>query len=231
MTSADINPGSAMSSMRLWQLISPALPIGAYAYSQGLEYAVDTGWVNNEEQASEWILGQLNHNLAQLDAPVFLRLYEAWQQNDIEQVNYWNRFILASREAAELYQEDCNLGRALNRVLQGLEIRMPELSGHENDIAFVTCLAFACHTWKIDRVEAVQGLLWSWCENQVAAAIKIIPLGQTSGQKIMSAAIDVIAVAVNKAMQCEDEEIGMLSPGVAMASALHETQYSRLFRS
>lgn len=222
---------TAMSSMRLWQLISPALPIGAYAYSQGLEYAVDTGWINNEQQASEWILGQLNHNLAQLDAPVFLRLYEAWQQNDIEAVSYWNQFILASREAAELYQEDCNLGQALNRVLQGLEIKMPALPQQQSEIAFVTCLAFACHTWHIDKVEAVQGLLWSWCENQVAAAIKIIPLGQTSGQKIMSAAIEVIAAAVNKAIHCEDEEIGMLAPAVAIASALHETQYSRLFRS
>ncbi len=231
MKTAVINPTTAMSSMRLWQLISPALPIGAYAYSQGLEYAVDCGWINNEQQAAEWILGQLNHNLAQLDAPVFLRLHDAWQQNDIDAVNYWNRFILASREAAELYQEDCNLGQALNRVLQGLDIKMPALPQQQTEIAFVTCLAFACHIWKIDKMDAAQGLLWSWCENQVAAAIKIIPLGQTSGQKIMSAAIEVITSALNKAMQCDDEEIGMLAPAVAMASALHETQYSRLFRS
>lgn len=231
MNDVEHNPNRAMSSMRLWQLISPALPIGAYAYSQGLEYAVDCGWIDTEPQAAEWILGQLSHNLAQLDAPVFLRLYDAWQQNDIEAVSYWNRFILASREAAELYQEDCNLGQAINRVLQGLEINMPALHEKQTEIAFVTCLAFACHTWQIDKVDAVQGLLWSWCENQVAAAIKIIPLGQTSGQKIISAAIEVIATAVNKAQQCEDEEIGMLAPAVAIASALHETQYSRLFRS
>lgn len=225
------DPSSAIASMRLWQLISPALPIGAYAYSQGLEYAVDSGWINTEQQAAEWMLGQLNHNLAQLDAPVFLRLYDAWQINDLETVSYWNQYILASREAAELYQEDCNLGQALNRVLQGLEINMPTLPQQQNDIAFVTCLAFACHAWQIDKGQAVQGLLWSWCENQVAAAIKIIPLGQTSGQKIMSEAIEVIAAAVNKALHCEDEEIGMLAPAVAIASALHETQYSRLFRS
>ncbi len=231
MKSAVINPATAISSMRLWQLISPALPIGAYAYSQGLEYAVDCGWINNEQQAADWILGQLNHNLAQLDAPVFLRLHDAWQQNDIDAVSYWNRFILASREAAELYQEDCNLGQALNRVLQGLDIKLPELPQQQTEIAFVTCLAFACQTWQIEKLEAAQGLLWSWCENQVAAAIKIIPLGQTSGQKIMSAAIEVITSAVTKAMQCEDEDIGMLAPAVAMASALHETQYSRLFRS
>jgi len=231
MKSTVTNPSSAISSMRLWQLISPALPIGAYAYSQGLEYAVDSGWINTEQQASKWILGQLGHNLAQLDAPEFLRLYDAWAQNDIETVSYWNQYILASREAAELYQEDCNLGQALNRVLQGLDIKMPALPQQQTDIAFVTCLAFACHTWHIDKLEAVQGLLWSWCENQVAAAIKIIPLGQTSGQKIMSEAIEVIAAAVNKAMHCEDEQIGMLAPAVAIASALHETQYSRLFRS
>lgn len=216
------------SSLRLWQLISPTLPIGAYSYSQGLEYAVDELWINDEASVAEWILGQLTHNLSQLDVPVFLRLYDAWQQNNLQQVNEWNQLILALREASELRQEDVSLGAALIKVLDGLEIVMPEV---ENDIAFVTSFSFACQYWSIDKMEAVHGLLWSWCENQVAAAIKIVPLGQTSGQRIMSQAIDVILQAIEKGQLCEDDDIGVLAPGLAMASALHETQYSRLFRS
>ena len=217
------------SSIRLWQLISPTLPIGAYSYSQGLEYAVEREWVDSEKTASEWILGQINNNLSMLDVPVFLRLIEAWQSEQLDKVEYWNEIILALREAAELRQEDCNLGAATVKVLTGLDVSMPALENE--DLAFVTVFSFACHYWSIDKLEAVHGLLWSWCENQVAAAIKLVPLGQTSGQRIMSEAIEVIAQSVKKAQQCTDEEIGLLAPGLAIASALHETQYTRLFRS
>ena len=217
------------SSIRLWQLISPTLPIGAYSYSQGLEYAVEREWVDCEKSASEWILGQINNNLSMLDVPIFLRMIDAWQSGKLEKVEYWNEIILALREASELRQEDCNLGAATVKVMTGLEVNMPKLE-NEN-LAFVTVFSFACHYWSIDKLEAVRGLLWSWCENQVAAAIKLVPLGQTSGQRIMSDAIDVIAQSVKKAQQCKDENIGLLAPGLAIASALHETQYTRLFRS
>jgi len=221
------------SSIRLWQLISPTLPIGAYAYSQGLEYAVEVEWIKDEQTAEQWIIGQIKNNLSQLDVPVFLRMYEAWEKNDIQQVRYWNEIILALREAAELRQEDCNLGNALIKVMNGLDVTMPSLTDivDDEDIAFVTSFSFACQYWSIDKIEAVHGLLWSWCENQVAAAIKVIPLGQTSGQRIMSHAIEAISTAIEKGTGCTDEEIGLLAPGLAIASALHETQYSRLFRS
>jgi len=217
------------SSIRLWQLISPTLPIGAYSYSQGLEYAIERDWVNSEKTASDWILGQINNNLSMLDVPVFLRLIDAWKNGHIDKVEYWNEIILALREASELRQEDCNLGAATVKVLTGLDVRMPALE--KEDMAFVTVFSFACHYWSIDKMEAVHGLLWSWCENQVAAAIKLVPLGQTSGQRIMSEAIEIIMQSIIKAQQCTDEEIGLLAPGLAIASALHETQYTRLFRS
>jgi len=217
------------SSIRLWQLISPTLPVGTFCYSQALEYAVETGWVNDETTAAEWILGQIKNNLSQLDVPVFLRLYDAWQNDDRETVRYWNDVILASREAAELFVEDCTLGRAMTRLLSGLDVSLPELE--TDNIAFVTAFSFACQHWSIDRLEAAHGLLWSWCENQVAAAIKLVPLGQTSGQRILSLAIDSISLSIENGRLCEDENIGLSAPGLAIASALHETQYSRLFRS
>jgi urease accessory protein len=217
------------SSIRLWQLISPTLPVGTFCYSQALEYAVETGWLIDENTAAEWILGQIKNNLSQLDVPVFFRLYDAWQSDDREAVCYWNDVILASREAAELFAEDCTLGRAMKRLLDGLDVSLPELE--TENIAFVTAFSFACQHWSIDRLEAAHGLLWSWCENQVAAAIKLVPLGQTSGQRILSLAIDAIALAIENGRLCGDENIGLSAPGLAIASALHETQYSRLFRS
>lgn len=217
------------SSIRLWQLISPTLPIGTFCYSQGMEFAVEAGWVHDEATASEWILGQVKNNLSLLDVPVFLRMYAAWQHDDITTIKHWNEVILALREAAELYNEDCTLGGAMIRLLDGLDVSLPEIE--TDNIAFVTTFSFACQYWSIDRLEAVHGLLWSWCENQVAAAIKLVPLGQTSGQRIMSTAIDSVSSSVEKGLLCADEDIGLSAPGLAIASALHETQYSRLFRS
>ena len=217
------------SAMRLWQLISPTLPVGAYAYSAGLEYAVEAGWVSDQGSAGDWILGQARNSLSQLDVPVFLRLYEAWQAQQYDRVEYWNSLLQALRESAELRQEDRHLGAALHKVLKGLDVSMPA-TGLDH-ASFVTVFAFACQHWHIDRREAARGLLWSWCENQVAAAIKLVPLGQTAGQAIMSQAIAAVEQGIEKSLSCDDADIGLLAPGLAIASALHETQYTRLFRS
>ena len=222
-------PTFSPSSIRLWQLISPTLPVGTFCYSQGMEYAVEAGWVDDEQAASEWVLGQIRNNLSRLDVPVFFRLYDSWQSGQLETVRHWNEVTLALRETAELYEQDRTLGLAMIRLLDGLDVRFPELE--TENIAFITAFSFACNHWSIDKLEAVHGLLWSWCENQVAAAVKLVPLGQTSGQRILSNAIESITVSIENGMSCVDEEIGLSAPGLAIASALHETQYSRLFRS
>lgn len=219
----------AESQLRLWQLISPTLPIGSFAYSQGLEYAVDSGWIKDEQQTYEWIRGQVNNTLSSLDIPVMQRVYEAWSNENYEDVIYWNQWILAARESRELYDEDLQLGLALNRLLKGLDITLPVTE--DIDWAYSTLFSYAAMKWQIPFVEAANGFLWAWCENQVAAAIKLVPLGQTSGQKVLSKILKDIPKAIEKSLTLNEEEIGMLAPGVSIASALHETQYSRLFRS
>jgi urease accessory protein len=218
-----------VNTLRLWQLISPTLPIGAYAYSTGLEYAVEAGWVKDEESARNWLLGQLRNSFPALDIPLFFRMYIAWNNNDANAVQLWNQQLLAMRESAELRQEDLALGAALLRVLPGLNITPPARA--HNKMTYCCVFAFAAQNIGVEKKQAAQGLLWSWCENQVAAMMKLMPLGQSSGQRILSAAIPLVATAVEQGMHCEDENVGVLMPGLAIASALHETQYSRLFRS
>jgi urease accessory protein len=215
--------------MRLWQLISPTLPIGAYAWSTGMEYAVDAGWVTDEDMAANWIHGQLRNSFPNMDIPVFFRLYDAWAKQDQAAVALWNQTLLAMRESSELRNEDLALGASLLRVLPVLNITLPEIN--LPNMTYCAVFAFASQRSDIEQMQAAQGLLWSWCENQVAAAVKLVPLGQSSGQRILTAAIPFIEEAVERAMICTDDEIGMLMPGLAIASALHETQYSRLFRS
>ncbi|MGD8926462.1 MAG: urease accessory protein UreF [Thioalkalispiraceae bacterium] len=225
------NHSSSFSMLRLWQLISPALPVGAYAYSQGLEYAIDANWVTNKREVQEWIKGQLCHNLAHLDIPVLRNLYSAWQADDLNEVEEWAQFLVASREASELLAEDLHLGRALATLLHELGVPSAESFKFSDTACFAVLLSLAAVHWQITVADIASGYLWSWSENQVAAAIKLVPLGQTDGQKILSAVSKVIPDSVATGLALANEEIGMLAPGVAMASALHETQYSRLFRS
>ena len=222
---------NSLAQLRLWQLISPALPIGAFAYSQGLEYAVECGWVSDEEQAYQWISGIAEHSLATMDLPVMIRIFRAWQGDTPSEIEQWSDFLLASRESKEIQIEDQNIGKALATLLTELEISEAAPWRFSDRTNFPVMFTLAASKWSVSIDDALMGYLWAWCENQVAAAIKVVPLGQTSGQRLLSRLIGQIPAWCDSAQQVADEDIGMLCPGLGIASALHETQYSRMFRS
>jgi urease accessory protein len=221
---------SDTAQLQLWRLISPLLPIGAYAYSTGLEAAVETGWVRDEASAYEWIHGIFGHAYAHADVPIFARCYSAWQAQDMPTVQHWNALLLAMRESRELRLEDEQLGAALLKIL--LEQAVPyaaQLQAQSN--SFASVFALACTHFYIPLTLAAPAMAFAWCENQVSAALKLIPLGQTAGQRLISRLLETIPAHVAQGMALADEAIGMVTPGLAMASARHETQYSRMFRS
>jgi len=220
-----------LARLKLLQLVSPALPVGAYAYSQGLEYAVECGWINDAASASRWINGVLAEGIGRLDLPVLLRLMRVIKNADSEQLDYWNDFLLASRETQELLLEDTQLGAALRRLLKNLQISNLALLSEIKQLSFCTAFAAAGIEAQISEQALLEGFAYSWLENQVQAATKIIPLGQTDGQKLMVEAMPTILTAVMSAQQITDSDIGNSLTGVAMASSWHETQYTRLFRS
>jgi urease accessory protein len=222
-------PSSATARLRLLQLASPALPIGAYAYSQGLEQAVHLGWVHDEVSAAAWILGLLEQGLANLDAPVLLRLIAAWRAD--ADVARWNDFLFASRASAELRAEDQRLGSALARLLASLDL--PEASPWiaAPHVTHLTMFALAAARWQINAADAAAGYLFSWVENQVGAATRLVPLGQTAAQRILSRATALIPATVAHAAAVADDDLGFAAPAQSIAAALHETLYSRIFRS
>jgi urease accessory protein len=220
-----------LASLRLWQLISPALPVGAYAYSGGLESALHAEWLRDARDVEQWITGLLQHTLCRLDIPVLQRCYQAWTKADADQIQYWSGFILAAREASELRAEDLQLGRALATLLSDLDIPEAQALRLSDSAPFVCLLALAGVKWRVPVEQLAAGWLWSWSENQVAAAIKLMPLGQTAGQKMLLQIAQVIPDAVATGLALHDDDIGAMAPGLGIASALHETQYSRLFRS
>ncbi|MFK8042292.1 urease accessory protein UreF [Congregibacter sp.] len=217
-----------LSQLHLLHLSSPALPIGAYAYSQGLEYAIEAGWLEDEE-LSNWLSDGLMLGVAQLDLPILLRAINALDARDLSALSHWNDRILASRETAELLLEDQQIGAALWRLLETLDTTaLPAITQRP---AYAVAFAIACHQWQIDEDAAVQGYAYSWLENQVTAATKLVPLGQTAAQRLLLKLLKLIPEACTHARTVEDHELGLSLPGLAMASCRHERQHTRLFRS
>jgi urease accessory protein len=207
------------------------LPLGAYAYSHGLEAAVQQGWIDDEASAGDWIAGVMKTSLGAVDVPILTRLYSAWQQTDQTQILYWNQRLGAFRESGELSAEDRHFGRALARLVRDLGVIAATPWANRGDTAFATIFALSAVAWHIPLRDMAQGYLWAWAENQVTAGMRLVPLGQTGAQRILVRLMDIIPVVVESSMQLAEEEIGQCTPGLAIASAHHELQYSRLFRS
>lgn len=220
-----------LSLIRLLQLVSPGLPIGMYSYSQGLERAVDDGWVSDANQAADWLRGILANALSRIDAPLLARLYDAWSENDSAAVTHWSQTLAACRETAELRAEDRQTGQALARLLLKLDIAEAEAWQRHPDATLATLFSLAAARWQIDKTDAMAGYLWGWLENQVLCAVKLVPLGQVAGQRLLKDLAGDLPNLVQYALNLADGDIGGSCFGLALASSRHEMQYSRLFRS
>lgn len=211
-----------MNLAKLLQLASPALPVGAYSYSGGLEAAIEAGVVGDSAGAARWIGAVMETSLARMEAPILLRMMQPGAD-----IGRWNGIFLASRETAELRAETVQMGYSLYRLLPELGVETLAL----DEPAFPAAYAQAVRAWGIAPREALVAYLWSWAENQVMAALKAVPLGQTDGQKILLAIGERLDAVADEAEAMADDDIGSFAPALAILSAQHETQYSRLFRS
>lgn len=215
--------------IRLLHLASPALPIGGFHFSQGLEYAVERRWVQDESSAADWIEGLAQRAVGQLDLPILMRLHDAWIAGDAERAEVWNEVLVAARETAELRAEDLHMGAALAKVVREHELDFAAAALERP--AYATVFAFACVRWGVSREDTSSAFAWMWAESQVLAAVKLVPLGQTSGQRMLHRLALLLPEIVRRAAAMADEEIGVGTLMHGVASAQHETQYTRLFRS
>lgn len=225
---------SALALVRLLQLASPALPIGAYSYSQGLESSVAQDWVRDAETAQRWIGEALELVVAPGEAAALWRLLVAVQRGDWTAAQEWNDWLRASREAFELRAETEQMGEALVKLAGDLDLldkAARAASAAMRPVTLPAAFALAARGFGISPEPAATAYLWSWLENQVLAAIKTIPLGQVAGQRLLTELGARIPAALAIAQSIADENMSTFAPGLALASSFHETQYSRLFRS
>ena len=226
---------SPLALVRLLQLTSPALPVGAYTYSQGLEWAVESGRIRNEEDAGNWVADLLTHSIGRYEAPMLVHLMHYWSRDEIAAIQRLNADFLASRESTELRAETLQMGFSLKRLLA--DLRDPALDPMREriqdwpEIAFPTVWSGLAATWRVEPLAAVSGYLWSWAENQVMAALKAVPLGQAAGQRVLAEIGLRIPAVAQTALNRPETDWSNFAPAFALCSVQHETQYSRLFRS
>jgi urease accessory protein len=233
---ADMQPliATDLQLVRLLRLASPMLPVGAFSYSQGLESAVQLGWVSDEASVRTWLGDVLMFSVGTMEAPVWCRLYRAFTAENVAALADWNDRLLSSRETQELRAESAQMGHSLRRLMEdshefGAGAMMALRAIRE--VAFATTFSVACADWHIAERAGLTAYLWTWLENQVAAAMKIVPLGQLAGQRLLAALQPQLVNVAQQALSADDEDLSSFAPGLAIASCLHETQYSRLFRS
>lgn len=227
----------AAALARLMQLSSPTLPVGAFSYSQGLESALEAGWIRDAATAGDWIESLGAGPYAQLEAPLWWRAHAAWQAGDAAALQAVNDLHLASREGAELRAEALQMGWSLARLARDLGAFGPAQQALLPAIeppGFLVLHAGLAWAWDLDPEEALLGHAWSWAENQVMAAVKLIPLGQTEGQRLLLRLGDRLPdwVATGRTLAGGGEAaLGGLAPGLGLAASRHEVQINRIFRS
>ncbi len=250
-------PLSAEARLHLMWLASPALPVGGFSYSEGLEAAIDAGLVTSEAEAAHWLRDQLLLAVARSDLAVVARAVPAWQRHDLARVRELNDWVVQTRETAELRLQTEQMGRSLVEWLRNgeksLQPAPTNTAATTADPRLAHCAALPpAPTWPVAFAlavaqclptptgradgeaalrEALLSFTFGWAENMVQAAIKAVPFGQSAGQRILRALIDAIPAAIDHAMSLPDSQRQAFTPMLAILSARHETQYSRLFRS
>ncbi len=222
--------------LHLLQLVSPALPVGAYSYSEGLEALVDRGQVHNQATLEHWLIQELRYGAIRLEAALMVRGYQALQNQDWEALRHWNQWLSAARETEELRLQSWQMGRSLLRLFFDLEpgcLFDPtcKRSLQEEGCNFAIAFAIVAEAWQITLQSALLGYLYSWSSNLINAGVKLVPLGQTAGQQLLLDLQVPLQRATHEILLLSDDCLGSCGWGLALASMAHEHQYSRLFRS
>ncbi len=220
-----------LPQLKLLQLLSPVLPVGGYSYSQGLEWAVEQGWVVTVNDLGQWLDELIEGPLTQQELPLLRQLYYAFVDDDIQAIEYWSKAVVAFRDTSELRAEERARALAYMRVLDALPEVIAEPYRDSMQQTPFASMAWACVNWGIDEQSLLHAFAFNWLDAYIVNGVKIIPLGQTDGQVLLHDNLPKLTQAVTTSLTISAESIGYSVPAVAMASCGHESQYSRIYRS
>ena len=217
--------------LSLLQLVSPALPVGAYSYSEGLETLVEWGKISSNHTLKHWLEQELSYGAIRIEAAVMLRAYQATVSKDKTALSYWNTWLSAARETSELRASSWQMGQSLMHLLLAIKPIEAQSFCLQGECNYAVCLGIFAALEQIDSKSLILGYLHSWATNLITAGVKLIPLGQTAGQILLHELHASISAAATEIISLEDDELSSCSWGLSLASMAHETQYTRLFRS
>ena len=235
----------APSLLQLMWLASPALPIGGFSYSEGLEAAVDRAGITTELGANDWLQDQLHLSLTRIDLAVVAKAIAAWRRSDLDRIHELNDWVLQTRESSELRLQTEQMGRSMldwwrkqpsfhhasDFAQVPASVSMDASNHFFNSPTYPVAFALAASSTQASVRDCLMSFAFGWAENMTQAAVRAVPLGQTAGQRILANLANRIPTAVDHAMSLQDSERQAFSPMLAILSSQHETQYSRLFRS
>ncbi len=231
----DVGDTATAGLLQLMWLASPALPVGGFSYSETLEAAVERGDVNSEASCGPWLVHQLRIGLARADLAVVALTLDAWRHGDIGRVQQLNDWMLQTRETSELRLQTEQMGRSLMEWLRNRDPANTTLAARTRSCTSPTypvAFALAAAMTAASAQDCLLSYSFGWAENMVQAAVKSVPLGQAAGQRILAQLVEALPAAVAHALSLDDiPALQAFSPMLAILSAQHETQYSRLFRS
>ncbi len=236
MATAEVSVRPVGGLLRTLWLASPTLPVGGFSYSEGLEAAVDADHVRDEASAADWLADQLHLGLARSDLSVVAQAIPAWQRHDLAHIAQLNDWVLATRETQEIRLQTEQMGRSLLVWAQSLGalgngVHEQLLAAQLQPPTYPVAMACAAAASGAALTDSLTGHAFGWAENMVQAAIKSVPLGQSAGQRMLARLVGEIPAAVDHALSLGDDQRQAFTPMLAILSARHETQYSRLFRS
>ena len=217
--------------LQLIWLASPALPVGGFSYSEGIEAAVEAGLVHDEASAANWIVDQLHLGLARADLAVLAQAVEAWRVKDTAALAALDEWVRVTRETSELRQQTEQMGRSLIEWARSVRPELVEGMARADTFTYPVAFAMAAAPSGASVRHVLLAFAFGWGENMMQSALKSVPLGQSAGQRILGRLAAEVPLAADQALSLGEEERQSFTPMLAILSAQHETQYSRLFRS
>ena len=222
--------------LQLMWLASPALPVGGFSYSEALEAAVEAGLAHDEASTGAWLASQMALGPARAALPLLAQAHAAWARRAHERAAALNDFVSRTRETRELRLQAEQMGRSLVEWLRNQpgaqdDGRIAQLAALAPSPTWPVAFALATARAGASAAQALHAHLFGWAENQVQAALKAVPLGQLAGQRILQMLVARMPALIAAALALPEDDWQSFAPMLGIASAQHETQYSRLFRS
>jgi urease accessory protein len=218
--------------LKLLQLVSPALPVGAYSYSEGLETLVSQGKLLNPDAVTQWLVQELTWGSIRMDGVAIDQAHREVMAGNKTAIAALNQWLSALRDTEEMRQQSWAMGRALSRMANDIEPNLaPWIAAAGTPCNFAIVFSLLAVHWHLDATTAILGYLQSWATNQIASTVKLVPLGQTIGQQMLLNLAPTLETTTEQCLGCELQDLAISGWGASLASMQHETLYTRLFRS